>query len=88
MHISDVAREVTSWLDDQVIEKLFVVGLLHSSDSFWKSSIYWHSRVETLARLRVPFATEVNWAETHQILEDASRWTIQKLTSSGARRTM
>ena len=68
MHLTDVAREVTSWMDDDVIKKLFLVGLLSSSDSFWKSNDYWHARVETLSGLRVPFRQEVNWAQTHRML--------------------
>lgn len=70
MNLSDIARMVTSFLYDEEIEKLYLLGLIPSLSSFCTSQSWWHDRVETLSGLCIPFSTEVDWKQTYRIVCD------------------
>ncbi|CAH6420376.1 Hypothetical protein POVR2_LOCUS141 [uncultured virus] len=66
---TDIATEVSSWLDDTQLMKLYLVGLIPNLSSFATCNLYWHSRTETLCSLRVEFCRDIDWRQTYQLLK-------------------
>ena len=71
MNLTDIAQQVTSYLDDLQIEKLFVSGLLPTL-SFSSNNSWWHARVETLSGLRMQYEPLTNWKQVYQIVKSHS----------------
>lgn len=70
MDIPDIARTIALLLDNATLEKLYVVGLMPSLPSFVDCQRFQHARVCVLIQLPVPFSSDVDWKETHRLLDD------------------
>ena len=68
MQLADVTRNITSLLDNETIEKLYLLGIVPCLVEVTRCQVYWHSRVETLSQLRVTFKSTTDWKLTYQLL--------------------
>ncbi|CAH6420627.1 Hypothetical protein POVR2_LOCUS209 [uncultured virus] len=69
MNLPEIQAEVTSWLDNDTLEKLYTSGLLASLLDLATSNIWWHSRVETLSGSRLAYQATVDWKQTYQVVD-------------------
>ncbi|CAH6421409.1 Hypothetical protein POVR2_LOCUS380 [uncultured virus] len=68
MNLPEIVGNITSWLDNSTIEKMYVLGIIPQLTQLGQSRLYWHSRIETLSKLRVPFDLQVDWHQTYNLL--------------------
>lgn len=68
---ADIAHILLSLLDNTTIEKLCLLGLVPSLRSMASSQVWWHARVETVSRRRIPLLPCEGgcWKQTYQILD-------------------
>lgn len=83
MFSSDVMHHITSLLSDEVIEELYVLGLVPTLPALALSQSWWYARVVTLYRTHwqrtnsrqsknltlCELSLEVDWKRTYQILD-------------------
>lgn len=80
MNLEDTIRIIASYLDNDVLEKLYLSGAVPELASFFSDQHFWHDRVETITQKRVKYDHNIDWTETYQILntelreEEASLW--------------
>lgn len=72
--IPDVACNISAFLDDKELERLYVLGLLPELARFADSQQFWHARVETISELRLIFKPEHDWKQTYRILTRKLGW--------------
>lgn len=70
--LDDTAAVILSYLSDEIIEKLFIVGLIPRLTSILTKQQFWHARIETFSRFRVAFAVNVDWRETYDIIKSCN----------------
>lgn len=68
MDVPDIASSILSLLDNASLGKIYVLGLIPILSWLQASSLFWHSRVETLAGRRIAFDCNLDWKWTYQLL--------------------
>lgn len=67
MNITDIARNILSWLDNKTIEKLYLLGLAPSLSRISDDQTWWHKRVELVSG-SFAFDSSTDWKQTYQLV--------------------